>query len=60
MLANDHRPNVRRFGPVFGLMSEPSWFYTTFIHHQWGLFAATFVYTFAWAKGFYNGWIRKV
>lgn len=58
-LVNDHRPQWRKFGPVLGLMGEPFWFYTTYTHHQWGIFASAFVYTFAWGRGFYNSWIRK-
>lgn len=58
-LVNDHRASWRRFGPVLGLMAEPFWFYTTYTHHQWGIFASAFVYTFAWGRGFYNAWIRK-
>lgn len=59
LLVNDHRPALRRWGPVLGLLSEPFWFYITYTHHQWGIFASAFVYTFAWARGFYNAWIRK-
>lgn len=57
-LVNDHRPHIARFGPVLGLASEPFWFYTTYTHHQWGIFASAFVYTFSWSRGFYNHWIR--
>lgn len=58
-LVNDPRPHVSRYGCVFGLISEPFWFYTCAYHHQWGLFAAAFIYTISWARGFYNQWIRK-
>ncbi len=58
-LANAHRPKIRRWGCVIGLFCEPFWFYTTFIHQQWGIFVAAFFYTGGWAYGFYNQWIRK-
>lgn len=57
-LANAERPRVRRWGCVIGLLSEPSWFYTTYTHAQWGIFFAAFFYTAAWAYGFYHQWIK--
>ena len=58
MLVNDPRPRVQRFACIFGLISEPFWYYTTITHHQWGLFAASIVYTFAWGRGFFNNWLK--
>jgi len=58
-IVNDPRPRVSRWGCLFGLMSEPFWFYTTYTHSQWGIFAASFVYAFSWARGVYHQWIRK-
>lgn len=57
-LVNDPRPKVQRYACICGLISEPFWFYTTFVHHQWGIFAAAFVYTFSWGRGFYNQWLK--
>jgi hypothetical protein len=57
-LANDHRPEVRKWGCVLGMLSEPFWFYTTIVNHQWGIFFAAFFYTYAWVRGFYNQWLR--
>lgn len=58
ILVNSSRTERQRYACVFGLLSEPFWFYTTIAHHQWGIFAATFVYTFAWSRGFYNQWVK--
>ena len=58
ILVNDHRENVRRWGPVCGLMAQPFWFYATATAEQWGIFACSFVYAASWARGFYNGWLR--
>lgn len=56
-LTNDHRPGWRRWAPALGLASEPFWFWTTYTHHQWGIFASAFFYTAAWARGFYHAWL---
>jgi hypothetical protein len=59
LLVNDHRPGVRRWGPVLGLIAQPFWYYTAWTHEQWGIFASSFFYTASWARGFYNCWIRR-
>ena len=58
-LANDPKPNVRRWACVSGLISEPFWFYTTAHHDQWGIFVSAFFYTAAWGRGFYHTWVKK-
>lgn len=58
VLVNDHRPTVRRWGPVCGLLAQPFWFVETWNAGQWGIFACSFVYAGSWARGLYNGWIR--
>ncbi len=58
-LANDPRPNVRKFGCISGLISQPFWFYTAWQHQQWGILAASFLYTFSWGRGFYYQWVKK-
>lgn len=57
-LVNDPRPNVRRFGCLFGLAGQPFWIYSAFIAAQWGIFAMSFFYTAMWLRGFYHQWIR--
>jgi hypothetical protein len=57
-LANDPRYNVRRYACIAGLVAQPFWVYTTFVHQQWGALAATFFYTLSWARGFYTQWIK--
>lgn len=49
----------RKAAPVVGLMSQPFWFWTTIAHHQWPVLATCFIYTGAWAFGFYNLWIKR-
>jgi hypothetical protein len=56
-LANDRRPGVRRWGCVCGLLAQPFWFYETAAHGQWLIFAASLVYAYGWARGFYHQWV---
>jgi hypothetical protein len=50
--------NVRRYACILGCLSQPAWFYTTWTHGQWGIFALCFVYASLWANGVWNFWIR--
>lgn len=55
---NDHRDAVKKWGPVFGLLSQPLWLYETLAAAQWGMVALACVYTGLWARGYYNAWWR--
>ena len=57
-LANDHRAHIRRFGCVCGLLAQPFWVVTSYQHQQWGILAASVVYGYGWARGFYHQWMR--
>jgi len=43
-----------KWGFVCGLLSQPFWFITCFIHIQWGVFFVSIVYTLSWLYGIYN------
>lgn len=58
-LSQDGRARWRRWAPVFGLCSQPFWFYATWKAEQWGVFALSFLYTASWVRGFWIQWVRK-
>ncbi len=58
-LSQDHREQVRKYACFFGLGAQPLWLYTSYTEQQWGIFALTFVYIFAWSRGLYLHWIKK-
>ena len=58
-LSQDPRINRRKYACWFGLAGQPFWFYVSFMEQQWGIFLLSFVYTFAWIRGFKNYWIDK-
>lgn len=48
-----------RWGFALGLAVQPFWYYTSFIHGQWGLMAASVIYTYGWVEGFHRTFIKK-
>lgn len=49
----------QRYACLFGMASQPFWFYSSFVAEQWGVFALSFLYAGSWIRGFINHWIRK-
>lgn len=49
----------RRFACLFGLASQPFWFYATLHAQQWGILGLSVLYTLIWMRGFYYGWVKK-
>ena len=48
----------RKWACIFGLLSQPFWFYSMYVSDQWGVFLLSFVYTISWLIGFKNYWLR--
>ena len=48
----------KRWGYIFGLISQPFWFYTAYTNEQWGILAMCLFYTYSWLQGFINYWIK--
>ena len=40
-----------RYGFILGLLAQPFWAYTSFVHEQWGIFVMTLFYAYSWANG---------
>lgn len=51
-------PEAKKYASIFGLLSQPFWFYATYTASQWGMFFLCFMYAGAWGMGFYNNWIK--
>jgi nicotinamide riboside transporter PnuC len=47
-----------KWGFVVGLISQPFWLITSYLHQQWGVFILTVVYVFTWSYGIYE-WFLK-
>jgi hypothetical protein len=55
-LSQSPHPRTQRWGPVIGLVSQPAWFYASYLAEQWGIFLLSIAYTAAWLRGFRNHW----
>jgi small-conductance mechanosensitive channel len=49
----------KRWGYIFGLLSQPAWIYTSIYYNQWGVLILSLWYTYSWIQGVYNYWIKK-
>jgi hypothetical protein len=49
----------RRWGYICGLVSQPFWIYSFVSNQQWGMLVMTSFYSYSWAMGIYNYWIKK-
>jgi hypothetical protein len=58
-LSQDTREEWRRYACLFGMASQPFWFYATAKAGQWGIFALCCLYTYSWGRGIWNNWIRS-
>lgn len=47
-----------KWGFVLGLLSQPFFFITSYVNHQWGMFFLSFLYTINWCFGIYE-WFYK-
>jgi nicotinamide riboside transporter PnuC len=47
-----------KWGFVFGLISQPFWYVTSYLNGQWGVFFVSIIYTASWTYGVYN-WFYK-
>ena len=56
-LANDPRPNYRRWACVAGLIAQPAWFWSAWHAQQFGIFVLAFFYTAGWIRGIRTNWL---
>lgn len=47
-----------KWGFVCGLATQPFWYYTTYVHGQWGIFFLNIAYTVSWTYGIFK-WFRS-
>lgn len=48
-----------KYACLFGLASQPFWFWSAIKAEQWGIVVLVFFYTFAWLKGVQTHWLKK-
>lgn len=47
-------PQLRGWGFLIGLATQPLWFFETLRRRQWGMFLVSVFYTGAWSAGVIN------
>lgn len=57
-LSQARTESSRRWACIFGMLGQPFWFYASWHAEQWGIFAVSVLYAFAWMKGLWVYWIR--
>ena len=55
-LSMSPRPEVARFGPVLGMISQPAWYIASIAAEQWGILFLSVLYTMSWCRGLYTHW----
>ncbi len=58
-LSQQANESWKKYASILGLIGQPFWFYSSFQAEQWGIFALCFFYTYSWAVGFKNNWIKN-
>lgn len=48
-----------KWGFVLGLISQPFWFYTSFVNQQWGVLFVSFLYTISWLIGIHEWFFKE-
>lgn len=53
------KDKYRNYGYVFGILSQPFFFYATIYAEQWGMTILNCFYLYAWINGFKNHVLKK-
>ena len=48
-----------KWGFILGVLAQPFFFITTYMHKQWGLFLLALIYTGSWTYGVYEWFYKK-
>jgi len=43
-----------KWGYLIGMCGQPFWLYTSYVNQQWGIFALSVWYLYAWGQGIKN------
>ncbi len=57
-LLNRH-DKYSKYGAIIGMIGQPFWYISTWETASWGIFFANFIYTYSYAIGIYNFWLKK-
>lgn len=49
----------RKYACLFGLASQPFWFWSAYAAEQWGIFALCALYSISWLRGLNQHWLAR-
>jgi hypothetical protein len=49
-----------RWGFVLGLLSQPAWILSFFLHKQYGMIVLSFFYSWSWGRGVWKYFRKKI
>lgn len=49
----------RKYACLFGLCSQPFWFWSAYSAEQWGIFVLCVLYTVSWLRGLKQYWFYR-
>ncbi|BAQ84261.1 hypothetical protein [uncultured Mediterranean phage uvMED] len=58
-LTQQSNNKLKKYACLFGLAGQLFWFYSAISAEQWGIVIVCCFYTYSWALGVYNNWIKK-
>jgi hypothetical protein len=58
-LTQQRNEQLKKYACIFGLISQPFWFYSAIETNQWGIFLLSIIYTAVWLVGFKNYWVKS-
>ena len=58
-LSQSAKESQRRYACLFGLASQPFWFWSAYSAEQWGIFALCVLYAASWLRGFRQHWLNR-
>lgn len=60
LLTQQSNEALKKYASILGLAGQPFWLYSAYASEQWGIFVLCIFYTYAWALGVYNNWIKPI
>lgn len=58
LITQQSNDDIKKYACIFGIVGQPFWFYSAFDNQQWGILVLCVFYSYSWALGFYNNWIK--
>lgn len=58
LISQQSNDKYKKYACLFGMAGQPFWFYSAYMNEQWGIFVLCIFYSFSWAVGIKNNWLK--